>query len=167
MNMIVAVDRNWAIGKNNDLLVSIPSDKKFFRTVTTGKVVVMGRATLESLPGGRPLPQRVNIVLTADNNFFAPGCTVVRSPEQLLEELERYASDDIYVIGGASVYALLMPYCHYAYITKVEQRFPADRHLANLDQQPGWSLVSVSEEHQHEGLSYRFCRYQNDLSPEE
>ncbi len=167
MNLIASVDADWGIGYQGQLLCHIPEDMRWFKEHTTGKVVVMGRATLESLPGGRPLPQRVNIVLTADNNFFAPGCTVVRSPEQLLEELERYASDDIYVIGGASVYALLMPYCHYAYITKVEQRFPADRHLANLDQQPGWSLVSVSEEHQHEGLSYRFCRYQNDLSPEE
>ena len=102
MNMIVAVDRNWAIGKNNDLLVSIPSDKKFFRTVTTGKVVVMGRKTLESFPGGLPLKNRTNIVLTRDSAYKVKDAIVCHSVEETLKLLEQYDSQDVYVIGGTA-----------------------------------------------------------------
>ena len=99
MNLIVAVDRNWAIGKDNKLLVSIPDDMKFFRETTTGKVVVMGRKTLESFPNSKPLPNRVNIVITRDMNYDAKGAVVVHSKEELDKELEKYNSDDIYIIG--------------------------------------------------------------------
>ena len=167
MNLIASVDNNWGIGYKGRLLCHIPEDMRWCREHTTGKVVVMGRATLESLPGSRPLAERVNIVISADTNFFAPGCTVVRTPEELLELLEQFDTNDIYVIGGASVYAMMMPYCHYAYITKVDQQFPADRHLANLDAQPGWQLVSTSEDKEHEGLHFKHCIYKNAISPDE
>ena len=100
MNIIVAVDKNWAIGCNNKLLVSIPSDMKFFRETTTGNVVVMGRKTLESFPNGMPLKNRTNIVLTGNRDYQVKGAIVVHSMEELLEELKKYNSEQIYVIGG-------------------------------------------------------------------
>ena len=105
MNIIVAVDKNWAIGKENKLLVSIPADMKFFRSTTTGKVVVMGRKTLESFPNGLPLKNRTNIVLTKDKNYKVKDAIIVHSIEEALEELKNYASEDVYVIGGDSIYA--------------------------------------------------------------
>ena len=102
MNLIVAVDKNWAIGNDNKLLVSIPQDMKFFRETTMGKVVVMGRKTLESFPGGQPLKKRTNIVITGDRNYDVKDAIVVHSIEEALEELKKYDQDDIYVIGGES-----------------------------------------------------------------
>ena len=116
MNIIVAVDKNWAIGKDNKLLVSIPSDMKFFRETTTGKVVVMGRKTLESFPGGQPLKKRTNIVLTSDRNYKVKDAIVVHTVEELLQTLKAYKQEDIYVIGGESVYRQLLPYCDTATI---------------------------------------------------
>ena len=104
MNMIVAVDNNWAIGNHNELLVSIPADMKFFRQETDGKVVVMGRKTLESFPNGMPLVNRVNIVLTENPDYQVKGAKIVHSLAELQEELKQYRSEDVYVIGGESVY---------------------------------------------------------------
>jgi len=103
MNLIVAVDKNWAIGNGNKLLVSIPQDMKFFRETTKGKVVAMGRKTLESFPGGQPLKNRVNVVLTTDQNYKANGAVIVHTIEQMLAELKKYASEDIFVIGGGHI----------------------------------------------------------------
>ena len=123
MNLIVAVDKNWGIGFENKLLVSIPDDMKFFRETTTGKVVVMGRKTLESFPGGRPLKNRTNIVLTKNKNYKADGAIVVHTIEQLKEELKKYPSEDIYVIGGASIYAALLDDCDVAHVTKIDYAY--------------------------------------------
>ena len=112
MNLIAAVDKNWAIGRNNKLLVSIPDDMKFFRETTTGKVVVMGRKTLESFPGKKPLKNRVNIVLTGDRSYQADGAVIVHDMEELHEELKKYPSEDIYVIGGESIYKQLLATLH-------------------------------------------------------
>lgn len=166
MNLIASVDKNWGIGYKGQLLCHVPEDMRWFRDNTIGKIVVMGRATLESLPGGRPLADRTNIVLSADNGFFAPGCTLIRTPEELLEHLNQFDSDDIFVIGGASIYSMLLPYCHYAYITKFDREFPADRHLADLDQQPGWKLTSRSETKQYQEMSFCHCIYQNTICPD-
>ena len=114
MNLIAAVDKNWAIGCKNKLLVSIPADMKFFRETTTGKVVVMGRKTLESFPNGQPLKKRVNIVLTRDKNFKAGDAIIVHSMEELREELKKYPSEDIYVIGGETIYKQLLDDCDVA-----------------------------------------------------
>ena len=100
MNLIAAVDKNWAIGLNNKLLVSIPADMKFFREVTTGNVVVMGRKTLESFPNGLPLKKRTNIVLTSDRSYQVKDAVIVHDMEELREELKKYPSERIYVIGG-------------------------------------------------------------------
>ena len=122
MNLIVAVDENWAIGLRNQLLVSIPADMKFFRETTMGKVVVMGRKTLESFPGGQPLKNRTNIVLTKDTSYHVKDAVAVHSVKTLLEEIKKYEEEEIYVIGGDSVYKLLLPYCKIAYVTKIHQK---------------------------------------------
>ena len=146
MKLIVNVDSNWAIGKDNKLLVNIPQDMKFFRETTTGKIVVMGRKTLESFPGGQPLKNRVNVVLTKEKGYRVKGATVVHNLEELLEELERYASEDIYVIGGDSVYRQLLPYCDMAYVTKTNYIYHADTYFPNLDEDPEWEMTKISDE---------------------
>lgn len=118
MNIIAAVDKNWAIGKNNELLVRIPMDQKFFRETTTGKVVVMGRKTLESFPNGLPLKNRTNIVLTHNPAYQVKDAIVVHSMEELHRELEKYDTNDVYVLGGQKIYEQLLDECDVAHITK-------------------------------------------------
>ena len=146
MNLIVAVDKNWGIGKNNKLLVSIPSDMKFFRSETNGKVVVMGRKTLESFPNGMPLKNRTNIVLTRDQNYHVKDTIVVHDIPELLEELKKYPDDQIYVIGGGKVYEELLPYCNVAHVTKIDFAFEADTFFPNLDQMEEWEITATSDE---------------------
>ena len=160
MNLIAAVDKNWAIGKDNKLLVSIPMDMKFFRETTTGKVVVMGRKTLESFPNGLPLKNRTNIVLTHNVNYDGKGAIVVHTMEALLEELKKYNSEDIYVIGGEQIYKALLPYCDVAHITKIEFAYDADAYFPNLDEMPEWKVVADSEEQTYFDLEFFFYKYE-------
>ncbi|MBQ8827482.1 MAG: dihydrofolate reductase [Oscillospiraceae bacterium] len=159
MKAIVAVSRNLGIGKDNDLLYNIPEDKKFFRSMTLGKVVVMGRKTLESMPGGKPLKDRTNIVMTRDNAYSAEGVTVCRSVEELEKELEKYNTDDVMIIGGAEIYRQLLPLCDTAYITKIDNELPADKFFPDIDSMSEWKLTECSEEKEYEGLKYKFCTY--------
>lgn len=160
MKMIVAVDKNWGIGKNNDLLVSIPADMKMFRTETSGKVVVMGRKTLESFPGGLPLKNRTNIVLSGNLDYQVKGAIVVHSLQELLEEIKKYPKDQVYCIGGDSVYKMLLPYCDTAQVTKIDFAYEADRYFPNLDEMPQWKVAAESEEQTYFDLEYRFVRYE-------
>ncbi len=160
MNLIVAVDRNWGIGKNNKLLVSIPSDMKFFRQETMGKVVVMGRKTLESFPNGLPLQKRTNIVLTTDRSYSAKGAIIVHDIPELLEELKKYEDDQIYVIGGGKVYEQLLPYCNLAHVTKIDFAFEADTHFPNLDEMEAWEITGQSEEQTYFDLEFSFVKYE-------
>ena len=160
MKMIVAVDKNWGIGKNNDLLVSIPADMKMFRTETSGKVVVMGRKTLESFPGGLPLKNRTNIVLSGNLDYQVKGAIVVHSLQELLEEIKKYPKDQVYCIGGDSVYKMLLPYCDTAQVTKIDFDYEADRYFPNLDEMPQWQVAAESEEQTYFDLEYRFVRYE-------
>lgn len=160
MNLIVAVDKNWGIGKNNKLLVSIPSDMKFFRSETNGKVVVMGRKTLESLPNGMPLKNRTNIVLTRDQNYHVKDTIVVHDIPELLEELKKYPDDQIYVIGGGKVYEELLPYCNVAHVTKIDFAFEADTFFPNLDQMEEWEITATSDEQTYFDLEYSFVKYE-------
>ena len=160
MNLIAAVDKNWAIGLKNKLLVSIPSDMKFFRETTTGKVVVMGRKTLESFPNQRPLKNRVNIVLTKDETYQVKDALVVHDMEQLREELAKYPSEDIYVIGGETIYKQLLDDCDVAHITKIDYAFEADAYFPNLDAMPEWKITQDSEEQTYFDLEYYFYRYE-------
>ena len=123
MKLIAAVDKNWAIGYKNQLLVSIPSDMKQFRQKTTGHIVVMGRKTLESFPGGLPLKNRRNIVLTSNRNYQVKDAVIVHSEEELKEELKKYDTDEIFVIGGESIYRMLEPLCDEAFITKIDHSY--------------------------------------------
>lgn len=161
MNLIVAADRNWAIGKDNKLLVSIPADMKFFRQTTTGKVVVVGRKTLESFPNGLPLKNRTNVVLTKNENYKVQDAIVVHSMEELKRELKKYNSEDIYVIGGDGVYRQLLPYCRFAHVTKIDHAYEADTYFPNLDELPEWSLAGDSDEQTYFDLEYAFMLYQN------
>lgn len=161
MNVIAAVDRNWAIGNRNALLVRIPRDHKLFMEMTQGKVVVMGHNTLESLPQKQPLGNRINIVLSTDENYKVKGAMVVHSLEELFAELKQYASDEIFVIGGESVYRQLLPYCDTAHITKIDYAYDADAYFPKLDEMPEWVLEADSEEQTYFDLEYYFLKYQN------
>lgn len=160
MKLIAAVDSNWGIGKNCSLLTSIPEDMKFFRESTRDHVLVMGHKTLISFPGCKPLPARLNIVMSRRTEAVK-GAVVCDSTEQLLALLQDFSSDDIFVIGGGMIYSLLLPYCETAYITKMQFNGGADAFFPNLDENPSWQIVSESEEKEHEGLSYSFVTYQN------
>ncbi len=158
MNLIVSADENWAIGSNNQLLVRIPDDMRFFREMTQGKVVVMGRKTRESLPNGI-LENRVNVVLTHDRHYKAGNAVVVHSLDELYQQLERYHTDDIYVIGGESIYRQLIDECSTAYVTKIEFAYSADAYAPNLDIMQDWELAAESEEQTYFDIIYYFRKY--------
>ena len=160
MNLIAAVDENWAIGKNNQLLVRIPADQKFFREMTTGRVVVMGRKTLESFPNGQPLKNRTNIVLTHNKDYAVKDAVVVHSMDELHEELKKYDSDDVFVIGGEKIYEQLLDECDVAHITKIDFAYDADAYFPNLDQNPDWEITGDSEEQTYFDFEYYFYRYE-------
>ena len=160
MKAILSADRNWGIGYQNRLLVSIPSDMKFFRQTTTGKVVVMGRKTLESFPNGMPLKNRTNIVLTGNKDYHVKDAVIVHSKEELLEELKKYDTDTVYVIGGESIYRMLLPYCDTAYVTKIDRAFQANTFFPNLDEMDEWVMTEESEEQTCVDLEFTFTKYE-------
>lgn len=160
MNIIVAVDEKWAIGNKNKLLVSIPNDQRHFREETTNKVVVLGRKTLQTFPQGLPLKNRINIILSGDRNFTVKDAVVVHSVEELLEELKQYPTEDVYVVGGESVYRQLLPYCDVAHVTKIDHRYEADTYFPNLDDDPAWEITADSDEQTYFDLAYSFLKYE-------
>lgn len=159
MNLIAAVSKNWGIGKGNDLLFHIPKDMKFFRETTLGKVIVLGRKTLESFPGKKPLKNRTNIVLTRDAHYAAEDVLLCHSPAELLELLKQYDTADVFICGGEQIYNLLLPYCDTAYITKVDAAADAEKFMVNLDGQPDWELAEESEPLEDNGYQFTFCTY--------
>ena len=160
MNLILSADKNWGIGYQNKLLISIPSDMKFFRQKTTGHVVVMGRKTLESFPGGMPLKNRTNIVLTRNENYDGKGALVLHTIEDVLEEIGKYPSDQVYCIGGDSIYRQFLPYCNVAHVTKINFAYEADSFFPNLDEMPEWEVTARSEEQTYFDLEYEFVKYE-------
>lgn len=159
MNLIAAVDKRWSIGNKGQLLVSIPGDQKLFRDETLGKVVVMGRKTLESLPGGRPLYGRTTIVLSRDKSYQVKDAQVVHTLEEALRELEKYSSEDIFVAGGQEIYQQFFPYCQTAHITWIDYTYDADTYFPNLDQDEEWELAAESEEQTYFNICYEFRMY--------
>lgn len=159
MKLILAADRNWAIGKDGGLLCYIPGDLKYFKERTAGKTVVMGRPTLESLPGGKPLPKRENIVLTTREDYQVSGALVVHSEEELDEVLADRDTDEVMIIGGGKVYREFLPKCDTCYITKIYDAFEADTHFVNLDEMPEFEVVWKSEVQEENGHSYQFFEY--------
>lgn len=166
MKLIAAVDQNWAIGNRDDLLVHIPEDQKNFRKITTGNVVVLGRKTLSGFPGGRPLKDRLNVILTKNPDFEAGDAVIVRSQEELFEQLKKYPSNEVYVIGGGTLYKMLEPYCDEAIITKIDYSYQADTYFPNLDEKENWELVEEGEEHTYFDLIYHFDTYRNKTPKE-
>ena len=162
MKEIVAVDQNWGIGCGGKLLKRIPEDMARFRRMTLHKVVVMGRETFESLPKREPLKDRINIVLSRNPGYVNDGVTVCRNLDELFQALTHYDPDDVFVIGGGAVYALLLPYCTEAYVTKIENAYPADTYFPKLDEADGWRLVSVSEPMGYQDIEYRYAVYANE-----
>lgn len=159
MKAIVAVDLNWGIGNKGNLLTRIPEDLKYFKEMTIGKVVVMGRATFEALPNKEPLKDRINIVLSRNLSFQNESLIICRSVEELLIELKKYNAEDIFIIGGEAVYEQLLPLCEEAYVTKIEASYEADRHFVNIDKLETWKLVTIGEENEYEGIKFRFLKY--------
>lgn len=160
MNLIVCVDSDWGIGRAGELLVDIPEDKQYFRRMTIGGVVLGGRKTMESLPGKSPLADRHNLVLTTGQDYCFGDASVVHSVQEALGTLERYADEQIFIIGGESVYRAFLPYCSRAYVTKVSSRLGADCFCPNLDEDGEWEMVHQSEEKCYQGMRYRFLKYQ-------
>jgi len=161
MKAIVAVDLNWGIGCRGNLLQRIPEDMKFFKQMTLGKVVIMGRETFESLPGKEPLKDRINIVLSKNGYFNNERITICRSLDELSYELEKYSQDDVFVIGGESIYTQLLPLCTEAYVTKIENTYKADKYFTNIDKDETWKLVSKSESQTYNNIRYSFQKYLN------
>lgn len=159
ISLIAAVDKNWAIGYKNKLLISIPDDMKFFMQTTTGGICIMGRGTLESLPAGMPLKNRVNIVLTHDNKCEVSDAVIVHSVEEALEQLSKYEGD-VYIIGGESIYKQFLPYTDVAYITYIDYKYQADRYFPNLDEDTEWKMTEESEEQTYFNVEYYYRKYE-------
>ena len=160
MILIASAGLNWEIGFNNDLLFYAPDDLKFFKSQTIDNVVIMGRRTFESLPGQKPLKNRENIILTTDKNFKVDGATVYHNVDDLLSYIKDIEDRKVFVMGGASVYKLLLPYCNTALITQFYATKEADRFLPNLSNHPEWKLSSRSKKMEYEGLEFTFDTYE-------
>lgn len=163
MDLVVNVTENWAIGKGGDQLVYISADLKRFRQLTTGKTVILGRKTLATFPGGRPLKNRTNLVLSSSVKTI-DGAEVFPDLTSLLRRLKELNSEDISVIGGASVYEALLPYCDKAYVTKTYGDFEADTFFPNLDEMNNWEVVQTGEILEENGVKFQYIDYIN-LSP--
>lgn len=163
MDLVVNVTENWAIGKGGDQLVYISADLKRFRQLTTGKTVILGRKTLATFPGGRPLKNRTNLVLSSSVKTI-DGAEVFPDLTSLLRRLKELNSEDISVIGGASVYEALLPYCDKAYVTKTYGDFEADTFFPNLDEMNNWEVVQTGEILEENGVKFQNIDYIN-LSP--
>lgn len=159
MNMIVAADANWGIGRKGELLVSIPNDRRHFREETLGKVVVYGRRTLATFPQGLPLAGRTNIILSHSLKLRVKGAAVVHSVEELLHELEQYDDREIYVIGGESVYREMLQYCDTVHVTRIDHVYDADAHFPDLDADPEWEITDESDEWTCFDIAYTFIKY--------
>ena len=166
MNLIVAVDNNWAIGKDNNLLTTIPEDLRFFREMTTNNVIVMGRKTLESFPEAKPLANRTNIVITNNPNYKAKGVTLVYSIDEAMEEIKKYPAEEVFIIGGQTIYEQFLDYCHVAHVTKINYSYDADTYFPNLDDKDVWEIQGISEEYTYHDLDYKFYKYVNKKAKE-
>ncbi len=161
MDLIVAVDKNWAIGNKGKQHVNIPEDQKYFQKITMGNVIVLGRKTLATFPNGLPLKGRTNIILTHDQNFTAKDAVIAHSKEELIEILKDYSDREVFCVGGGKIYEMLLPYCHYAHVTKIDYAYEADTYFPNLDENKDWKLVADSEEHTYFSIEFYYYKYEN------
>lgn len=160
MNLYVTADANWAIGNNDNLLIQIPRSQKLFLEETKGKVLVMGRKALGTMPQGLPLAGRTTIVLSRNKELQIKNATVVHSVEKLLEELKQYPTEDVYVVGGESVYNQLLAYCDVAHVVKLDHAYSANKYFPDLDKDEGWRLTADSDELTYFDIAYEFLRYE-------
>ena len=159
MQLIAAADTRWGIGYAGQLLVSIPADMKYFQSMTMGHTVIMGRKTLESFPGKKPLRNRRNIVLSRQEGYIVEGAEVVANAEAALELVKDLNPNEVFCIGGAGIYRLFLPFCDTALITRIDHVYDADAFLPDLDADDAWKLIRESDEQVFFDLTYRFCVY--------
>ena len=163
MNLVVNASMpGWGIGKAGELLITIPSDMRHFRELTMYKTVIYGRKTLDTFPNRKPLPNRNNIILSRDKRFAVEGATICHSVEELKKVLKNYDTDSLFVIGGESVYKLLLPYCKKAYITFSYIDEEADRHFPDLNLLENWSVTAIESTQIEGNIPFRFTEYTND-----
>ena len=160
MNILVAADRHWAIGKDGRGLVTIPADQQMLMRERAGKVVVRGRKTLEGLPGAQPLGNRVNVVLSGNRDYKVKGARVCGSLDQALEVLSAYDTDDIYIIGGLSIYEQFLPYVDTVHVTRIDYTYDADTFFSNLEKAGAWEMTGESDEQTYFDLCYTFQKFQ-------
>ena len=160
MNIIVAADKNWGIGFKGNLLTHIKEDMKFFKEMTVGKAVIMGRETFLSLPGQKPLPDRKNFVLTTNPDFQADGVTVCSSMEEAIKMAKlEFKDEEIFFIGGERVYREAEKYADTAYITKIDEEFEADRFIPDFDGLNNWQIKEENMLKTEKGLYISFATY--------
>ena len=159
MNAIVAVDSNWGIGYKGKLLVSIPADQKNFRNETIGKTIVYGRKTLETFPQQVVLPKRNNIILSTRKDYRVKDAAVVHSRQELLDLVSDLDTNEVYIIGGASVYKEFLDVCDTAIVTFIDKEYQADAYFPNLDKDPEWELQDESEEQVYFDITYTYRTY--------
>lgn len=160
MTIIVAADENWAIGNKDDLLVRIKEDHRNFKALTKGNVVILGRKTLCTFPGGLPLKERTNIIMSRDPEYKVEGAEVAHSVEELLEIVKQYDDDRVFVIGGGTIYDQLLPYCNKAIVTRLDHAYEADTYFHNLDEDAEWEITNTSDEMTSFDLTYHFVTYE-------
>ena len=161
MNLVVAVDKNFGIGNDSKLLYNIPEDMQHFKNLTLNKIVVMGRSTLDSLPHSKPLKNRINIILSRDKNLEVEGAVILHSVEEVLNYIKKYNTNDVFIIGGESVYRAFLPYVKFAYLTKIDSTKEANKYFENLDNLKDWQVIEKSPTFDNNGTDYCFCTYEN------
>ncbi|MBP3322246.1 MAG: dihydrofolate reductase [Clostridia bacterium] len=166
MKLVVAVDKEWGIGYKGGLLAAVKADLAHFRELTVGKTVVLGSTTLKTFPGGRPLKNRKNLILSRNPDFAPEGATVLRSVKEVLDYQKEHPEQELVVIGGASIYEQMLPYCDTAYVTLFEASFKKDTYFPNLDADPHWQCVQLGQQMKStketdtvDGMTYRFATY--------
>ena len=163
MTIIVAADSNWAIGNKDDLLVRIKEDHKNFKELTTGHTVILGRKTLCTFPGGLPLKSRTNIIMSRDPGYSVEGAKVAHSIDELLE-IVKETDDEVFVIGGGTIYDQLLPYCDKAIVTRIDHAYEADTYFHDLDADDEWEITDTSDEMTSFDLTYHFVTYERKKS---
>jgi len=161
MNAIVAVDLNWGIGCRGQLLAHVSEDLRRFKEMTTGKIVVMGRKTLESLPGGKPLPHRQNVVLSRNPDYNPNGVIVCNSVNEMVQKFGPKEQEYMFVIGGGAIYSKMLPFCKKAYVTCIHEKYEADTYFPNLEQDENWTCIEITPVETASGIQVSYMTFEN------
>jgi dihydrofolate reductase len=161
MNMIVAVASNWGIGKGNDLLFHISADMKRFRALTGGGTVIMGRKTLDSMPGGKALPKRRNIVITRSADFAREDVEVAHSLEEAIAMVAEEDPAKVWVIGGGEIYKAMLPHCKMCYVTHIYDEKDCDTFFPDLSSLENWEIQHADNLMSDGAVNFQFVDYVN------